>query len=358
MRKLKFLIHSYHKFVIVTVLLSSFILGLSTTSSTEGNGRGLVSKRVPSSEFEFTKETERLGQMFTTLGTEQAYEFFAKEYQVYPQGPVHELAHWIGIEIFKREGLEGVLFCDESYSWGCHHGFVIQALAEEGEGILEKVEDACKKGDSMSIGGCIHGIGHGVLSIRGYDLSDLLSALSSCDLLSTPEVAEGCYNGVFMEYNLKTMEVIEAAPGEGEKFVRDFNPENPFAPCDALAPTYQKQCYAELPEWWRIVLGGDFKKMSSLCASVETKYAEECFKGIGVMTPIVTNYQPEEIDQLCRLSPNAATKALCIYGAVEVFIHDKKEEPLRLCNFLDGGRRQNCITEGKKLLCQTSSKCE
>lgn len=309
--------------------------------------------------FDYNQERERLTNIIEKEGAAEMYEHFKDAYQSFDPDEVHKLAHWVGAELYQKEGVAGLALCDNSYNWGCYHGFFGEAFSYEGISLVEKAEAACQndKLNSMRFGGCIHGLGHGILVQEGYEYEDLLDALEDCDTLN-PDARSICRNGVFMEYNKKTMHGLESKSWE----VRPLNPENPKEPCDNLPSLYTYDCYYELPAWWEHVFDRDYNEMGEICSGLEGRNKEACFRGVGRLLPVAFNYNQEQSAEVCSKMPGEGER-FCIWDVVEVMLLMKKilelsVEPLSLCGSLSSSYIEECISRGERYMCDVLSECK
>jgi|GEM_PF-2640412 len=135
----------------------------------------------------------------------------------------HELAHVLGRDIYRRLGEDGIEVCDQSFTYGCYHGFVRALFEEMHES--PAIALVCEK--APNYGGCLHGFGHALGSIEG----DLAPALRTCDALFE-KFTFGCWEGVFMEF-VKTF-----SPSRGSDW---------WQVCDSVADKYREQCAKSLP---------------------------------------------------------------------------------------------------------------
>jgi hypothetical protein len=175
-----------------------------------------------------------------------AYEKFKSSYGGFPPTDQHMASHLFGGALYNAEGLEGLIVCDMFFSSGCFHEFIGRALHEHGEGILKEMDTYCK----TTPFDCQHGIGHGLVTYSGYDYEDLLEALDLCNELGSTDVRDGCFGGVFMEYNIRVMLEPEAGIRTQEKT------EAPDALCLRVPSFSQQACYFWLAQW---LLGSEFE---------------------------------------------------------------------------------------------------
>lgn len=231
---------------------------------------------------DYKKEISILARLFSALGSRSGYSESINRYIHDDPVQVHDIFHWVGNKIYQQEGIGGFAICTDAFNWGCYHGFLGTAFIKEGNAFLPSAEKICL--DAISgkhvLNGCLHGIGHGILSMAGgYEYSHLTIALSNCDLLAASTSQNACYNGVFMEFNMRTMVAVPA----GATALRAFDAQKQFFPCDQLPEKYTQDCYYEQTDWWRIVLDRDFMRMGALCDTLPSasKARYGCFRGIG-----------------------------------------------------------------------------
>jgi len=298
-----------------------------------------------------------LKERFARMGEKKAYEYFIATYAGYGS-TVHNLAHWVGEQLYKRLGLTGISVCDSSFVYGCYHGFLTAALYREGIQLLPKIESACRNvgSDPILMAGCLHGIGHGVVVNAGdYTVEHLISALSNCDMLTATISKTSCYNGAFMEYNNHTME--SAQERTGPTTVRPFIAASPLHPCDELPNAYQSDCYYEQPSWWNLVLRGDFDAMGTYCGDLSDTNKQSCARGIGRV--MGTKEQPVQQDGISVCSRfSGDIKMYCIIGAVEQRISEHDRNASLLCTGLSEADGIICLDRAKKVLCEITGNCQ
>lgn len=325
MQGLKFL---NKKTILIFVVIFGLLLGVSLAyvSSDDSNydsTRGTITG--VSSGQDYDKAIEELSDRFSSSSATDAYQYFVSTYRNSDPLWVHDLAHWVGAKLYQERGAEGVRVCDQSFNFGCYHGFFGQALGMEGEEFLFEAENECY-GDGTNpvhFASCTHGIGHGLLEMRGYKVEDLSSALQECDSLKKPRAPESCYNGVFMEFNTQIMRTQDGERSLG----REFSLSSAMEPCNLLRDDYQKYCYYEHPAWW--INHISFSRMGDLCneiAAVESK--RECYKGMGRLLLSPRNRSDdlsfrEGVNTRCSELDNKSGVQLCkqeafrLRGAVE-----------------------------------------
>lgn len=130
-----------------------------------------------------------------------AWKYLKRSYQKNGQvtGNAHSLAHVVGNVAYRNLGMAGIKICDTSFSYGCLHGVTEEALKDKGPTAVNSIEKECvdnlsgRTGDTLT--GCMHGMGHGLLT---WEKLDVGRALGECDRLAY-QWENYCYDGVFME---------------------------------------------------------------------------------------------------------------------------------------------------------------
>lgn len=223
-------------------------------------------------------------------GTEKA---FAKLEQVYEDEPLfikHDKAHVFGAALYKLVGLEGIGICGLKFNAGCLHELVAHTMTDLGIDGFAEVVNLCSEKYSdyyLSHLGCLHAVGHGLMSIETSNSDGLGLALENCDYLTSSssininDYLRWCYAGVFMEYNFSvvTMQSIDNA--------RPIDMNVPYEPCDTVAEKYKEQCYFRQTRLWESHLADKsfierYKEIAKLCINVpDKKYVETCADAVG-----------------------------------------------------------------------------
>lgn len=345
------------------LILSFFILGVFSAFASFDllDNYSLLSKpeevSPPIGAINEKEEIQKLKRLFDTQGSRKAYAYFKSAYERFDSSTPHILGHFIGAELYKREGMEGLNLCDESYDWGCYHGFL--GVAFEGGGdfsLVKEADKACKGvgGGVGEYGACLHGLGHGITAFLGYKRDDLSEGLSNCDLLPSELARNSCYTGVFMEYNLKIMSRLEEG---SDATLRSFDPENPLEPCVSLNLEYQQACYLELPSYL-VHTSPDFGKVGGYCERISTpEFKETCYRGMARSTPSLVRYDKDQMARKCHQLSSEKGVAFCVDEVVKLLsIHG--EDALSLCDSLNGGDREMCIKSNKGYRCDILKNCE
>lgn len=215
---------------------------------------------------------------------------------------VHDLAHIIGNAAYKQNGLKGVSACDSAFAYGCFHGVTEQLLLEEGPESVEQIAKECRilfpagnpQADNYT--GCLHGMGHGLLS---YENLDLPRALSWCQKLAKND-QQFCFDGVFMEY----------AGSAAEQTMRE---NSPWAICEGLGEEFHIACARYQPNLWQNAFGWNTEKSAKACVRGNTPtLRDNCLDSVGF---IIAQRHPGDKEKIlagCSPIESYEYKAKCL----------------------------------------------
>ena len=206
---------------------------------------------------------------------------------------IHLLGHVVGDELYKQRGLPGMEVCTQEFRNACSHSVVIGAFLDDGEEVLNNINEACKgaPGGSGAYTMCFHGFGHGVLAYLDYEF-DLVAPL--CEKVGTENYRDReyieCVGGALMELTGGVHDVATRI----EKSKKYFKEEDPLYPCSAsFVPEEVKPiCYTYLTPYLFEVAGGDlgsltphdYEKAFKYCDAIPEHEKENrvaCFGGFG-----------------------------------------------------------------------------
>ncbi len=299
---------------IVLVCATAFLLH---TRSAEPSPQSTLGK-TPSSYQELKRTWE---DVFNQTPAD-AYADFLKTANTLPYSNAHTLAHIVGAILYDREGLAGIPGCTDDFAYGCYHGFAGGVIEKKGISGVREFADACTTQQSAIQ--CEHGIGHGLLAYLGSD--KLIDALELCPQAPSGSLG-GCYNGVFMEYFLSTLQRDKGVS------VRMFDFKAPEERCASDVPEkFRPACYYELPAWWRVsaAVGAtsyeeQFKLVGKLCASViDSNLQVVCFKGAAAQTVPLSKYDKKLIQDWCSGMPKSG-RAICLSEALNALVSAEKK---------------------------------
>ncbi len=201
----------------------------------------------------------------------------------------HQLAHALGHRAVAGHGGNAAVIreCRPVFASGCYHGVVEAFLSAAGRIDMPELERLCRSVEGPGGPGpafeCIHGLGHGVLGARRYDLE---ATLRDCDALSTPRLTASCHAGAFME-------AINAAVGTPAMHGthRDaaghaapsvaIDPADPYSPCRGYGDPYATSCW--LFQGFVILHANAFDPGRSLrvCDGAPDGRAARCYESVG-----------------------------------------------------------------------------
>ncbi len=313
------------------------VLGLfHPTKSTRG-----INELIPSNKFLRLSVAEQRGYMekISSEDSEAAWKYLKEAFIVdnLVIGNAHELAHIVGNAIYKEFGIEGVIKCDPAFSFGCYHGVTEKLLSESGRSVIKKVEEQCmqlfpsdKGGESPS---CIHGTGHGLLTLNALDIKQ---ALNDCDELSINS-RHYCYDGVFMENLFSNPD-------------SKMNLENPWAFCENFDQKYHASCATYLISNVFRALGDDVDRLAATCQNASNIVLQEnCIRSLGLRIGQITQGNPDLIKERCyEISSKELRDTCIIFAATETVFQDYagwQQSYRALCNLLDDSASKICFAQ-------------
>jgi hypothetical protein len=248
----------------------------------------------------------------------------------YVKAECHQLTHVVGRTAFeKTKSLDKAYQTGDNFCWsGFYHGAIEQAIAQLGtDKIKQNTATICKSfADkqmySFNHFNCVHGLGHGLMAVAGYNLFD---GLKNCDNTTTQWEKESCYGGVFME------NVMVAARGDGTTAYLD--PARPLYPCTDVNSSYKQQCYLMQTSYILQHNGYDFADAFKWCAQADSGFVETCYQSAGRDASGSTNSDVARTVANCRraleIDPNNdAAIRNCMLGAERDFVsyyHDDQK---------------------------------
>ena len=286
------------------------------------------------------------GEYIAQQGPALAYRAFAERVSGLPSSLQHTYAHTFGGALYETTGVEGIAVCDDRFLYGCFHEFMGRAVVDLGMEAAETLNAICAKQLGEKAVFCQHGIGHGVQSYFGYERENLDQAIALCDTLEQESEVGGCYGGVFMEYNLRTMAGSNAE-------ARHISNGVIAAPCDSLAAEYRPACFFWQPQWWHVaLLGGTgtstalFAQLGDYC-QIATGNEEErvtCARGIGSDAAIATQLETMRTAELCDVATHTARERLaCRTQAARRVANVYPEQAARVCEGLPETDFTRCV---------------
>ena len=286
-------------------------------------------------------------------GGDRSYEDFAQSVEGLREEEQHLKVHVFGGALYDVEGLRSLSVCDSRFFYGCFHEFTGRATAVGGIGSTKGLNQECIDSlDGSEEEACRHGVGHGIQVFFGYTPNDLLSALDVCANLPENNIyGGGCFGGIFMEYNLRTMLAEDGRVRDSTDMLR---------PCNGLPDEYVPACAYWQPQWWRsgplshLEMWEVYGRMGRYCAEMEEQLGanEEqkkmirsmCFGGIGGISAPDAEFNPFLIRKVCDIAAGTGKEqVLCrANAAYRMTESPMAHEAESVCEGLSGLGREYC----------------
>lgn len=246
------------------------------------------------------------------IGPKIAYEKFSQSISDFSAYDQHTAAHIFGQALYNTTGLDGLTVCDDKFSNGCFHAFSGMAITERGlDETVPLMVDICNKESTVPLAhSCLHGVGHGIQSYLGYSMNNLSEAIKICGEQTTGNITAGCWGGVFMEYNLRSLIGVDSE--------RPLDSTTLYEPCTLMPDNIKASCMHWQPVWWEEALLNEmstedfFIKIGDYCAALPIgEVRNACFSGVGSIMPARIEDIFEE-SKMCRLiAPNVHDAISC-----------------------------------------------
>ena len=282
----------------------------------------------------------------------------------------HQMAHALGREAVALHAGDAAVVrdCRPVFASGCYHGVVEAALHAAGHIEVRGLERLCAAAEGPTGPGaafeCIHGLGHGILGARGYDLE---ATLQDCDLLSTRRRAASCYSGAFMEA-INSALGVPAMPGShdhvaGHEHVSvrrlAIDPADPYSPCGAVADPYATSCW--LFQGFVILRANGFDAARALrvCDLAPGDRGARCYEGVGhQLTGLFQRGDRWSLDQCARGAASLA--AHCAAGAALALdaMDWSGARAARLCALAPVGWKETCYRSAAQALTDLATPAE
>jgi hypothetical protein len=254
----------------------------------------------------------------------------------------HQLAHVIGNTAAEMYPSVSEAFAKgDSFCWsGYYHGVMERAVSLMGIDKAEKsLNEFCtdipgKDKYSFDYYNCVHGLGHGLMSITRNELFD---SLKFCDNLSGDWERQSCWGGAFME------NVMADNRNHKTKYLK---PDDLVYPCNAVDQKYKQQCYLMQTSYMLSKNGSDFKNVFELCQQADADFQDTCAESAGRDASGQSISNTEKTRDTCALALNDRQHEHCIVGAVKDFIsyHHDDTKAHELCAAVPSKFKDSCET--------------
>ena len=264
--------------------------------------------------------------------------------ETYIRAQCHPLSHIIGRTAAQKYASPSAAYTEgDSFCWsGYYHGVLEGIIAKIGiTNLPKKMDTICadipgKDRYSFDYYNCVHGLGHGVMSLT-HD--ELFKSLEYCDLLTGRGNWEqvSCASGAFME------NIIEDGLNHKTKYLK---PEDPLYPCNASPEKYRNTCYLMQTSYVLKTNGYNFSKTFDVCSNAEEKYRNTCYQSLGRDASGQSTSNVAQTKATCLLGKDTEQQSQCIIGAVKDFISylHNADRAHELCNSFENTELKNtCI---------------
>lgn len=192
----------------------------------------------------------------------------------------HDIVHMLGRHAYDVYASPGDAFgsCTADFESGCYHGVLEGFLTSHSDITSINADDVCTAAAASPDNvdqhfQCLHGLGHGIMSVVD---EDLFEALRFCDGMSVEWERTSCHGGVFMENIVRAQ--AAARGGESSDLVRS---DDLLYPCSSLGEIYLTACYqmqGSIILWFN---GFDFGAASETCLEAPRGFITTCHQGLG-----------------------------------------------------------------------------
>lgn len=293
----------------------------------------------------FLTEQKVMEELFKTEEPSIIYSRVLSKYSESSPNNQHGIAHIFGELLYKNLGLKGVTICDNSFAFGCFHGFFVNAIAKEGIDSIKELDQMCIEKYGPYNLGCQHGLGHGLAEY--YGSANLEKSLETCASLSWKHQLMGCSGGVFMEYIMPTL----GGNTPGSVLVKPINQNTPYSPCTEIKEHFKPECYYNLGNYFYHGTNQNVKEALTLCEKLSDKLNKQsCLFGLG--NSIYSNIR--DIDKTiasCQLASTKESEINCRSGAAWILYTNVSTRPdaNKLCADLAGKQLQSCQAQSNLL---------
>jgi plastocyanin len=245
----------------------------------------------------------------------------------------HDLAHYLGSQLYLSHGLKSLSYCDGTFSYGCIHGIAEESL-QTGQDSVAKVVSACSDASGgvydAKASNCVHGIGHGVASTQLYELKP---ALELCNPLDG-RFKHDCYNGVFMEYALGAPNVPVSV-------------DKPWGLCKEVGEDSAWECgwYTLDMIHYRLQVTSLEERLAICQEAPYEKARNACHGSLGTWYAMAKT-QPSQIIENCRRATAANGKEFCMLEAASALAFSRapnwKQDSYLICSAIPGSKGEEC----------------
>lgn len=319
-------------FALVFLLLVILALYFANPSQ-----KSAVSSKSPTASLPQNLNIESLAEFAKQNGVSFAY-LQLKEKFPGNDASAHDFAHVIGIIAFETQDMQGLSVCDTAYNYGCYHGFIEAFFAKNDVAKVTQIEASCNLLGPIHAPSCLHGIGHGVLVNRSYNVDQALADCSQ-HLQQTSQIY--CFDGVFMENITGSMLAANRRVAVTEQNIDE--------PCNNVDYIYQNQCWRNQVTVWHSFFQNT-KKVGAKCLAIDKEFQTTCLESIGLSIAMNSPQEAKIIVNLCTFLPRDQISQDCLTGVMREIMFEGRPPNLAqsLCNYFKN--QQECLALFNSLL--------
>lgn len=256
------------------------------------------------------------------------------------QGWCHAVTHEIGHRAWQaRRSIKAAFQLGDPTCWsGFYHGVMESAVAAfPRPSLADRLTTTCgpidnPKRPSLDFYNCVHGLGHGILPVRG---DDWRTAVVDCQRLTTPWERKTCAGGVLMQ------KIINAQQPIGHR--TDFREDDWHYPCSVIDEELKETCYLIQTSHWFFRTSGNVGRVAEEYRRVEPPLRQACFRSLG--RDIHGQFRTDELRVLALCRSAEAGFADCVIGAARnaIFNDHHLRAARRLCQRVAEPQRSRCL---------------
>lgn len=318
---------------------------------------------------------KELSRYFTDLAKKKGAAYAFSVLSVTPLPPdidIHLLGHLVGDELYRQQGIQGIHLCTNDFRNACSHSVVIGLLMEKGEQGLPEIAETCRKapGGSGAYTMCFHGLGHGVLAFKGYDLE---AAIDLCKKTGTPayqnrEYVE-CVGGTIMEI----IGGVHDRQAWERQVAKYFKKDDALYPCssDFMPEKARSICYTYITPHLFEAVGADlgaptpreYEQAFKFCKSIpeaKEEHRDACYGGFGkefvvlaqsrdVRLASLQSASTENLEKMyrwCLLAGDEKGERSCLDAALNSLYwggENDVSQSFGLCSVMEGTHKDHCL---------------